>query len=61
MNTTETKDFLTSHSYELYESTTMPFTNKTISHFALTDSLLHYVGKYKKIVCIFGQRRIWLS
>ena len=48
MNTTETKDFLTSHSYELYESTTMPFTNKTISHFALTDSLLRYVGKYKK-------------
>lgn len=48
MNPTDTKDFLTSHSYELYESTTMPFTNKTISHFALTDSLLRYVGKYKK-------------
>lgn len=48
MNITDTKDFLTSHSYELYESTTMPFTNKTISHFALTDSLLRYVGKYKK-------------
>ena len=53
MTTTEKKDFLYNHSYELYEATTMPFPNKTISHFALTDSLLHYAGKYQKNIVHF--------
>lgn len=53
MTTTEKKDFLSNHSYELYEATTMPFPNKTISHFALTDSLLRYAGKYQKNIVHF--------
>lgn len=31
----------------------MPFPNKTISHFALTDSLLRYAGKYQKNIVHF--------
>ena len=53
MTTTDNKDFSTDHSYELYEAETMPFANQTISHFALTDSLLHYAGKYQKNILHF--------
>lgn len=60
MTTTDKKDFLTNHYYKLYEAATMPFSNQTISHFALTDSLLRYVGKYQKIFYIFGRPQIWL-
>ena len=53
MTTTDKKDFLTNHYYKLYEAATMPFSNQTISHFALTDSLLRYVGKYQKNILHF--------
>lgn len=53
MTTTDNKDFLANHSYELYEAATMPFANQTISHFALTDSLLRYAGKYQKNILHF--------
>lgn len=53
MTTTDNKDFLANHSYDLYEAATMPFANQTISHFALTDSLLRYAGKYQKNILHF--------
>ncbi len=50
---TDNKKISTDHSYELYEAETMPFANKAISHFALTDSLLRYAGKYQKNILHF--------
>ncbi|WP_035054572.1 lipoate--protein ligase family protein [Carnobacterium pleistocenium] len=53
MKINDNKSFLTDHSYELYQAETMPFANQTISHFALTDSLLRYAGKYQKNILHF--------
>lgn len=40
--------FLFNQTYELYEAESMPFTNQTLSHFSLADSLLNYAGKNQK-------------
>lgn len=48
MPSIQKKDFLTNHSYALYDATTMPFKNQSISHFALSDSLTTSVGKQQK-------------
>lgn len=48
MSLTTNKDFLSEQSYELFEASTMPFSNQSISHFALADSLLTYTGVHQK-------------
>ncbi|MDN6626273.1 MAG: lipoate--protein ligase family protein [Pisciglobus halotolerans] len=39
------KDFLSHKTFHLYDSKSIPFKNQTISHFALTDSLMQFAGK----------------
>lgn len=53
MTSNEKSSFFTNRSYQLYDSETMPFKNQTISHFALTDSLLKYVGQHQITVAHF--------
>lgn len=48
MTSIQKKDFLTNQSYALYDAATMPFENQTISHFALSDSLIASIGKQQK-------------
>lgn len=48
MTSLQKKDFLTNQSYAVYDGETMPFSNKIISHFALSDSLTTVVGKQQE-------------
>ncbi|CAD5902668.1 Octanoyl-(GcvH):protein N-octanoyltransferase [Carnobacterium maltaromaticum] len=41
-------DYLKEQSYTLYDSDTMPFSNRFLSHFALGDSLIKRVGEAQK-------------
>lgn len=47
-STSKTNDPLKEQTYHLYNSTTYPFKNQTISHFALADSLMMYAGKHQQ-------------
>ena len=39
--------------FHLYDSVSMPFENQTISHFALTDSLMQFAGKRQQYLLHF--------
>lgn len=53
----EKKDYLSQQAYELYDSTSMPFTNQFISHFALGDSLIKKIGTHQS----FGALHFWTA